>query len=249
LQWAFYPYNAFFNARSGINVSYPTWHFSLSTFAFLNFFAHFYFDHRLEQHPYNTGLVLPDFLRNFLPGSRVRVEQLAPAQGDSEVQALWEGCLMHLERDRHFHGSAYFKEADAALKELFRREGLGKTVPRTWLAAHLLVELMLDRVLMKQAPALLDAFYHSLRNTPPTATTRFLEDAQLDAVTFLQRLERFNSVAYLYHYPDDGAMTYSLMRIYMQAKVTPEWTLAQQEAVRNLLPEAEAIVTERISLL
>jgi hypothetical protein len=111
------------------------------------------------------------------------------------------------------------------------------------------VELMLDRVLMKQAPALLDAFYHSLRNTPPTATTRFLEDAQLDAVTFLQRLERFNSVAYLYHYPDDGAMTYSLMRIYMQAKVTPEWTLAQQEAVRNLLPEAEAIVTERISLL
>jgi hypothetical protein len=249
LQWAFYPCNEFFNARSGINVSYTTWHFSLSTFAFLNFFAHFYFDHRLEHHPFNTGLVLPDLLRNFLPGKRVRIEQLAPAREHEEVQLLWEGCMMHLERDRRFHGSAYFHEAEAALKELFRREELGKTVPRTWLAAHLLVELMLDRVLMKQAPELLDAFYHSLRNTSPETTNLFLEDAQLDASAFRQRFDRFTEVAYLYHYPDDGAMTYSLMRIYMQAKVTPEWTLNQQEAVRNLLPEAEALVTERISLL
>jgi hypothetical protein len=194
-------------------------------------------------------LVLPDLLRNFLPGKRVRIEQLAPAREHEEVQLLWEGCMMHLERDRRFHGSAYFKEAEAALKELFRREELGKTVPRTWLAAHLLVELMLDRVLMKQAPELLDAFYHSLRNTSPETTNLFLEDAQLDASAFRQRFDRFTEVAYLYHYPDDGAMTYSLMRIYMQAKVTPEWTLNQQEAVRNLLPEAEALVTERISLL
>lgn len=193
--------------------------------------------------------MLPDLLRNFLPGKRVRIEQLAPAREHEEVQLLWEGCMMHLERDRRFHGSAYFKEAEAALKELFRREELGKTVPRTWLAAHLLVELMLDRVLMKQAPELLDAFYHSLRNTSPETTNLFLEDAQLDASAFRQRFDRFTEVAYLYHYPDDGAMTYSLMRIYMQAKVTPEWTLNQQEAVRNLLPEAEALVTERISLL
>ena len=193
--------------------------------------------------------MLPDLLRNFLPGKRVRIEQLAPAREHEEVQLLWEGCMMHLERDRRFHGSAYFKEAEAALKELFRREELGKTVPRTWLAAHLLVELMLDRVLMKQAPELLDAFYHSLRNTSPETTNLFLEDAQLAASAFRQRFDRFTEVAYLYHYPDDGAMTYSLMRIYMQAKVTPEWTLNQQEAVRNLLPEAEALVTERISLL
>lgn len=216
----------------------------------LNFFAHYFTDREEARHHFNAGLVLPDLIRNFLPGKRFRSDLVQQEQLDTRAHELFLGSCRHLERDKQFHGSVFFEKSETELRTLFKEQYLGKHIPRIWLASHLVLELMLDRVLMKQHPEMLDQFYESLENTESGALDEFLR-ASLNAgdSLFHERWERFVELKYLYHYTDDDAFTYSLMRIYMRAGVSDEWSRAARNAMNNLIPAAEERIFENLKLL
>ena len=225
-------------------------HSEARIFVNLNFFAHFFTDHEESRFHYNAGLVLPDLIRNFLPGKRFRAEQVQKEYLDGEAHELFLGSCRHLERDKQFHRSGFFEQGEAELRMLFKEQNLGKHIPRIWLASHLVLELMLDRVLMKQHPELLDRFYESLEGTETHALDQFLHASiQARDPLFHERWERFVELKYLYHYTDDDAFTYSLMRIYMRAGVSGEWSAEARNAVNSLIPAAEARIFENLKLL
>jgi hypothetical protein len=217
----------------------------------LNFFAHFFTDHEEARYHYNAGLVLPDLIRNFLPGKRFRKEIVVPEHLDNDdVQELFLGSCRHLERDKQFHRSEFFKQGEAELRTLFKEHNLGNQIPRIWLASHLVLELMLDRVLMKQHPELLDRFYESMEKTESRALDQLLHASlQSTDPVFHSRWERFVELKYLYHYTDDDAFTYSLMRIYMGAGVSGEWNSEARNAMNSLIPAAEERIFENLKLL
>jgi len=216
----------------------------------LNFFAHYFFDHELERHPFNAGLVMPDLIRNFLPGRRFQPNKVNIALLEKEGAELLAGSLRHLERDKEFHQSPFFVKSEAQLGELFRREKLEHHIPRVWLAAHLVLELMLDRVLMKQHPGMLDNFYHSLDHTEREELNAFLHASlHIAYSTFHEGWNRFRQSRYLYYYTEDEKFAYSIMRIYMRAGVSAEWNDEQLQALQAMLEPTEAIIFENLSLL
>ncbi|MBU6324227.1 MAG: hypothetical protein KJS92_01970 [Bacteroidetes bacterium] len=216
----------------------------------MNFFAHFFTDHQEARFHYNAGLVLPDLIRNFLPGKRFRLELVQQEHLNGEAHELFLGSCRHLERDLQFHRSDFFEQGEAELRMLFKEHHLGKHIPRVWLASHLVLELMLDRVLMKQYPDLLDRFYQSLESTETRALDQFLHASiQARDPLFHERWKRFVELKYLYHYTDDDAFTYSLMRIYMRAGVSGEWNAEARNAMNSLIPAAEACIFENLKFL
>lgn len=216
----------------------------------MNFFAHFLIDQQVDRHHYNAGLVLPDLIRNFFPRQRFKAENVNQEYLDAHALELFHGSCRHLERDKAFHQSLFFTVGNQALNQIFKAHHLGNHVPRVWLAAHLVLELMLDRVLMKQHPEQLDRFYESLSQTQVQALDGLLSAGKHEHNTrFIEHWNRFLSVKYLYHYTDDEAFTYSMMQIYMRAGVSEEWNTTARNAFKAVLPEAEACIFENLKIL
>lgn len=87
----------------------------------------------------------------------VVLRRLHATSGDSTARALAVGIESHLRADAAFHGHAEFQR---------RVELLAPRVASVWpglrhagIAAHVLVEMILDRWLMRVEPARLDSYY------------------------------------------------------------------------------------------
>lgn len=215
----------------------------------MNYFAHYYFD-RIDGDTYHSfGLLLPDLVRNFLPGQKLFPITEIPS-APREFQSLALGQNMHFHRDKVFHSSEYFeafnKEFSSVLKPVFEAHGLR----RYWFAGHVLAELMTDRVLIKESDDLIDKLYLDLRACDMHRVIAFLNtQGIIDPESFRMRMDRFFEYEYLKRYIEDSAMTYSLMRICMYAKVSSEWTENQTAAVSACINPLESRIFENLNAL
>ena len=181
----------------------------------MNFIAHFFFTHQPEQHYYNLGTVLPDLARNFVKGSRIAPHKTVPLQ--PEHQQLNEGSAMHYALDKVFHNSQFFNSSYAHIRELTRQAGFDSSFPKYFFFNHIFLELMLDRYLIRQHPQSATEFYRSLHVIEPQPLKDFLQLHDIvQGEEFFTKFERFRDVKYLFHYPDNEKMIYSLNRIMMQ---------------------------------
>lgn len=79
------------------------------------------------------------------------------AEGSAEARAVADGIQSHLLADEVFHGHPEFGERmDRVEREILR---FWPEVSHGEMAAHILVEMMLDRWLMLRDPARLDGYY------------------------------------------------------------------------------------------
>lgn len=208
----------------------------------MNYFAHYFFDHQPGEVHYNLGLLTPDFVRNFLTGRRLKPERFT-GHPHPETQALHRGAMKHVERDKRFHQSAFFKgitpEIGTLIKPFFQEHG----IPRAWFAAHLIAELMIDRILIKQQPEMIARFYAELEQTQPEIIDAYLLSLDINTTEeFKKRLQRFCELRYLMQYVHNPAFAFSLSRIYMYAGVSAEWSEQQALGVQSVLDEAENLI-------
>ena len=215
----------------------------------MNYFAHYFFDHSHHSEIHNFGLVLPDFVRNFIKGKRLKPSP-QKAFEHKELQLLHEGTLKHIDRDAQFHGSKFFKEASVQLGNLIRPAFIEAGIPRVWWGAHLLTEMMLDRVLIQENPVLIGRFYEDLENTSETIVGMYMEQNGIAETTdFFSRLARFRELRYLLRYTEDEAMVFSLGRVYLYAGVSAEWNHQQAAPLIPLMKPAENAISTLVSQL
>lgn len=208
----------------------------------MNYFAHYYFDHRPGEVHHNLGLLTPDFVRNFLPGMRLQPERF-PGHDYPETNSLHLGTLKHVERDKRFHQSGFFKDIIPEIGKIIKPVFEEHNIPRTWFAAHLIAELMIDRILIKQETDLIARFYKELEQTRPEVIDAYLISLNINTTEeFNKRLQRFCELRYLMQYVHNPAFAFSLSRIYMYARVSPEWTEQQNLGVQSVLDEAESLI-------
>lgn len=192
---------------------------------------------------------MPDFVRNFVKGKRLKPEHL-PQNPSEKLALIVTGTHKHFERDHQFHTSEYFAKSEADLKEIIKPVFQKLDIGRYWFAAHLLSEMMIDRVLMKQHPEMLDRFYHDLQATENQVIHEFLLLSNIEETEiFLQRLERFTSSQYLRQYVHDPAMVYSLNRIFMYTGAGEEWSKEQYVELQAMIPEIENTIFESLNHL
>ena len=181
----------------------------------MNYFAHFFVDHKLGQHEYNTGLLLPDVTRGYIKTFKHNVEH-----ANAACLSFHQGCLAHYRADKLFHGSSFFTDILAQANGLINQTNFSETLNRKWFLAHIMAELLIDRVLITQYPDLLDEFYNSLQQINDSDLLDFLNLYEMkDSPKFFEFFNHFRKVQYIRYYTDNNKFVYSLNRIMIRAGV------------------------------
>ena len=206
----------------------------------MNYFSHFYFD-GTEDINYNFGLLLPDFVRNFVPGKKYVLE---PETSD----AIGKGALQHFNRDHIFHSSMVFEEMQEKMKPFVVQAFENMGLRRYFFVNHIFCEMMIDRVLIKEDVSKIDEMYRQLELVTTSDRGAWVKDHYPEALdNFLHRLQRFNELKYIKRYTEDSAMSYSVNRVCMYVKVCEAWTENQTNEFLRIIEPVESIIFEGIS--
>ena len=209
-------------------------------FELLNYFSHFYFD-GTDDIDYNFGLLLPDFVRNFIPKQKYVLNT-------KKSDAISLGAQQHFKRDHVFHMSQVFEEMQEKMKPYVVGAFARMKVNRSFFVNHILCEMMIDRALIKEDPTKIDEMYRQLNLVTDKNRGLWVSEHQPNhLIDFLRRLERFNELKYIKRYVEDQAMAYSINRVCMYVKVCNEWSLEQSQEFLKIIKPVESIIFERIS--
>lgn len=172
----------------------------------MNFLSHFYFD-REEENPYRImGMVLPDLLKNANKAWNLRPEKNEHLFVHDDLQlSLLEGWKRHLEVDRYFHSSEFFKRHTSILRLQIVPHLLQSDV-RPSFVAHIALELMLDSLLLTELNLDSSHFYDQLQKTDQKVIDKFLQLNNIpESYIFFNFLEGFIRSKYLesYRQPKD----------------------------------------------
>ena len=181
----------------------------------MNYFAHFFVDHKLGQHEYNTGLLLPDVTRGYLKTFKHDL-----VHDNTAYSNFYQGCLAHYRADKLFHGSSFFTEVLALANAALNKANFSEALNRKWFLAHIMAELLIDRILITEYPDLLDEFYNSLQQINDNELHGFLNLYKIeDSPKFFEFFNHFRKVQYIRYYTDNNKFVYSLNRIMIRAGV------------------------------
>lgn len=182
----------------------------------MNYLAHYFCEHPEERPYYVLGLILPDLLRDvqkrkvrFGPGDLAasREGQLGPIGCD-----IAEGIQRHLDIDVAFHSSAFFKQGMHQVWQWLGEHQYDTIPSRLPVFAHVLLELMMDRIIMRHAPDALEQFYANLEAVERSEVLQWFEALGVidRPVAAFARVQVFLDDRFLYRYPDNAMMLYAL---------------------------------------
>jgi hypothetical protein len=183
----------------------------------MNFLSHFYFEQQNTDDYFVMGVVLPDLIKNAHKDWNLNPQKndfLYTA--DPGQLAILSGWKKHLEVDRLFHNSMFFKEQTANLKQ-YILPILDTGPVKPFFLAHIGLELILDHLLLTENQLDVNTFYLQLGNANSVTLDRFLAQAGIpDKLLFDNFLTNFISGRYLLSYQKLENITYALNRICMR---------------------------------
>ena len=171
----------------------------------MNFISHYYLDQHSAQTDsfFFVGISTPDLISNFDRRIRLKVSTLPPFLVEDhtpERESFFKGVERHFEVDRIFHSSDFFyRETHFLAAQL--REQFGKRIHRSNFVAHILLELILDRVLILRHNDLLFSFYSHFQSSDVPMLVELTEwIVQQKIPGYGDFLEQFAQKRFLYRY-------------------------------------------------
>ncbi len=192
----------------------------------MNFLSHFHFDRNLDIN-YNLGLVFPDLYKNFI-NKKLLIDS-------NNKNNFWLGCAQHIERDRKFHNSIFFKNLSD-----FTSNHLDKKVnyERKWFLNHILLEIVLDRYLMDKYPNLCENFYDNLNKINLPEIINLLSTTNsFDTEVFEKKYSHFVKVHYIFSYKDNNKISYALQRIFEKVGINSKSILMNEKIIIEFIPK------------
>lgn len=183
----------------------------------MNFLSHFYFERQNSNDYMVLGVVLPDLIKNADKDWNLNPQKDEYLFRDiPDYAALLSGWKRHLEVDRIFHSSLFFKEQTTLLKQLIL-PALQTGPVKPFFLAHIGLELVLDHLLLTHEKVDTAHFYQQIGNAHTESLTGFLKYAGLsDQARFDDFFSKFISSQYLFSYEKMENITYALNRICMR---------------------------------
>lgn len=174
----------------------------------MNYISHFYFFSKEDPY-YNCGLIFPDWLAAY---KRLKLHTPIKAITNNEKQ-LNSGIQNHFLGDKIFHGSDYFKEQTHGIKLILEQSSLDKDKFRFSFLAHLLLEMMIDRILLKRDPKLGSTFYEQLDACDDDLLLYFAQENSAVDEGFKILIQKFKQYRFILNYIESDKFVYSLTRI------------------------------------
>jgi acyl carrier protein phosphodiesterase len=188
----------------------------------MNFLSHFYFERTNSDHNMVMGVVLPDLVKNAHKDWNLNPHKQDCLFAQSPThRSLLKGWNKHLEVDRLFHCSNFFKEQTAILKQLLL-PALSVGPVKPFFLAHIALELVLDHLLVTTGKVSVNTFYAQLSKSNTKELQDFLLLAGIaDIELFSKFLNSYISSRYLLSYQKTENITYALNRICMRLWENP----------------------------
>jgi len=218
----------------------------------MNFVAHYYVDNHLDNSLFVVGVSTPDLVPVYNKNFRLRkrkVEAVLARGGSRDFYQFAKGILRHFEADEYFHSAQFFKEENDLLMELIRKYFPGGEVRRSFFVAHILFELVLDRVLVLDDPRVLDNYYRHWRQQDPQLLSRLtgqiLENEGEVMEGYPAYIQRFVERKYLYGFSQWEELLYVFKRI-MERVGIPDLAYIYEPTFMAMLKEYESRLIPKV---
>lgn len=203
----------------------------------MNLLSHYYLDHANPSAYFKTGLLLPDLVHGF--NRKLRKAVFTTFSEQEEHFSLVEGIQKHYAVDAVFHQSEVFAFYCNIVKEALRPQEFPAFQHRKYFAAHIFVEMLLDRILMKQAPQLCVKLQNDLEKTDAGVLKSFFLHIEKPVIykEFFDNFKRLLIGKPLHYYTDNEMFVKALVRVYNKINPVP----VSNTETENLARLAETI--------
>lgn len=210
----------------------------------MNFLSHFFIDWQEDDPPYSLGKVLPDLLRNFDGLVRVKPYNEMPATNDQK--SLHKGVEMHYAVDKYFHQSAFFLQNAQKVKNLMLASGFSDAHRYLFLHAHILLELMLDKLIIINNDQVAQKFYEQLGKIDVVTIQPIFRYNNIEnhLAAFMHFYSRFLQVRYLYSYTNNESMAYALGRIISRVGMAG-FAGSDHDKLLRVIPQVENLMADQ----
>lgn len=210
----------------------------------MNFVSHYYLDRQRSSDPYFFfGVITPDLVGVFDRKIKLKPHTLPKLDSKGHLPqdlAFFKGVKRHFEADAIFHTSEFFYSQTAALGDKLREAFDEKKLPRSYFLAHILLELLLDKILIQAHPEILPEFYQHLDDIAYLDQLRLSEWVCKTKMNRYQAyLMRFQERQYLYDYADWRHILFVMRRILDKVHINTGETLHHPKMLK-LLKDYEA---------
>ena len=182
----------------------------------MNFLSHYYLHRDPEDNYFTVGLTVPDLLGFHTRRVRVTKKYLKnflEKENDARIISHIHGMMLHLDLDRWFHNSDFFKEKIIFLQNSYINfNSEGSDLPHFY--AHIILEILLDRYLLMIEPDIADNFYDSYKRFNFSDITRIfrgLENFSNDK--FILLADNVSHSTFLKEYIDNYSIINILTRV------------------------------------
>lgn len=215
----------------------------------MNFVAHYFLDRNYESSSFAIGAATPDLLSIYNPSHRIKAAHIrGVSEGalDEHGRELLAGIKRHFHADRVFHSSDFFAEETKEISRSLATHFPDGEVPRKYFIAHVLLELVLDKVLIDHDPLLLDDYYGHFERMDPfrgiQEATTIISGQELP--NYDQFLHKFTSNRYLFHYKEWDHILFVLSRIMRRVGIAQRQFL-EDKRMMGLMEKLEVRLHER----
>lgn len=176
----------------------------------MNYFAHFYLDSLPGQPYYNLGLILPDLMGVYDRKWKVK-ERTGFSIASETALSLLNGVNRHEEVDQVFHESDFFKGYKNAIWERLKNTGFTNPPYRLFYLSHILVELLLDRILIRNFPRQGELMFEEMNSINDKHLRDFFSQTGTpEKNSFWSFFSTFREKQYIFEYVKDESFVYVL---------------------------------------
>ena len=207
----------------------------------MNYFAH---GRAFVDEPYFlAGTAVPDWLS--VVDRRVRARSARAAawidDPDPRVAALARGMMRHHQDDARFHATRAFGELSWQFTAAVRAAVGPDDSLRPSFLGHILVELLLDDVLIRREPTVLDRYYEAVARVDPLLVQELVNRVSPQPTDRLPwMLSMFCRERFLCDYAEDGKLIRRLNQVLSRVRLPP-----LPESFASMLPAAREQIGRR----
>jgi len=212
----------------------------------MNYLSHFFIDHKENSPNYNFGLALPDLVNVSKRGWRP--ENHTFPVPDKNVNDIWEGYKQHIAVDAMFHNSALFVKHSKRLRKELEGQGFNQPGIRLFFVGHVLLEMLLDRHILKTRKDIADQFYEQLNLVREPDIESFFETAGTQIPErFLEFFGKFKNSRYLYSYTNSSGIFFAINRLLARTG-QPGFDPQLEESFNELIEREEIFMSDEIEI-
>ncbi|MFK7922157.1 MAG: hypothetical protein AB8H47_09380 [Bacteroidia bacterium] len=189
----------------------------------MNFLSHFYLDRDISNPYFTVGASTPDLVSIFNRRVRLKANRMPDIKSGAvspEQVAFYNGIHQHFEVDRIFHTSDFFHTETQLISKRLTDIFGAERISRGFFVAHILLELLLDKILLEHDPSLADTYYRHLEEVGIKQVSELTQWAvKQDLPRYEGFFSRYMDRKYLYHYADWQEVIIVLRRILMRVSI------------------------------